>query len=92
MSRNNLFLKAVSINNITEILVAIAGPGGEKKLFGSLIKQTDIAQKVLCSSRSDDYDNSFRGSSPIKPSVIFVLGGPGSGKGTQCECLSKEFG
>ena len=27
-----------------------------------------------------------------KPSVIFVLGGPGSGKGTQCANLVKEFG
>jgi adenylate kinase len=24
--------------------------------------------------------------------IVFVLGGPGSGKGTQCERLSKEFG
>lgn len=24
--------------------------------------------------------------------VIFVLGGPGSGKGTQCEMLAKEYG
>lgn len=24
--------------------------------------------------------------------VIFVLGGPGSGKGTQCERLAKEYG
>lgn len=27
-----------------------------------------------------------------KPPVIFVLGGPGSGKGTQCERLAEEFG
>jgi len=26
------------------------------------------------------------------PNVIFVLGGPGSGKGTQCQLISKEFG
>ena len=26
------------------------------------------------------------------PTVIFVLGGPGSGKGTQCETLVQEFG
>jgi UMP-CMP kinase len=29
--------------------------------------------------------------SPKKPTVIFVLGGPGSGKGTQCQNLVKEF-
>lgn len=28
----------------------------------------------------------------VKPAVIFVLGGPGSGKGTQCERLAKECG
>ncbi|CBJ30430.1 conserved unknown protein [Ectocarpus siliculosus] len=27
-----------------------------------------------------------------KPPVVFVLGGPGSGKGTQCERLAKEYG
>ena len=27
-----------------------------------------------------------------KPQVVFVLGGPGSGKGTQCNNLVKEFG
>jgi UMP-CMP kinase len=29
---------------------------------------------------------------PNKQKVIFVLGGPGAGKGTQCELLSTEFG
>eukprot|EP01132_Coremiostelium_polycephalum_P001442 gene1442-1817_t len=28
----------------------------------------------------------------LKPIVIFVLGGPGSGKGTQCANIVKEFG
>lgn len=28
----------------------------------------------------------------IKPRVIFVLGGPGAGKGTQCEKLSNDYG
>jgi len=27
-----------------------------------------------------------------KPQVVFVLGGPGSGKGTQCANLVNEFG
>lgn len=31
-------------------------------------------------------------SSAVKPTVIFVLGGPGAGKGTQCEKIVKEFG
>lgn len=28
----------------------------------------------------------------MRPNVVFVLGAPGSGKGTQCEKISKEFG
>ncbi|EDO26972.1 predicted protein [Nematostella vectensis] len=31
-------------------------------------------------------------SSASKPVVIFVLGGPGAGKGTQCERIVKEYG
>ncbi|XP_013414444.1 UMP-CMP kinase [Lingula anatina] len=27
-----------------------------------------------------------------KPNVVFVLGGPGAGKGTQCDMIVKEFG
>jgi len=30
--------------------------------------------------------------SSSKPKVIFVLGGPGAGKGTQCVRISKTFG
>ena len=26
------------------------------------------------------------------PKVVFLLGGPGSGKGTECQCLSEEMG
>jgi len=26
------------------------------------------------------------------PEIVFVLGGPGSGKGTQCEKLAQEYG
>ena len=27
-----------------------------------------------------------------KPNVVFVLGAPGSGKGTQCQNIVEEFG
>jgi adenylate kinase family enzyme len=29
---------------------------------------------------------------PEKPQILFVLGGPGSGKGTQCDIMKAEFG
>lgn len=32
------------------------------------------------------------GSSAAGPQVVFVIGGPGSGKGTQCERIANEFG
>eukprot|EP00931_Biecheleriopsis_adriatica_P038098 TRINITY_DN2184_c0_g1_i1.p1 TRINITY_DN2184_c0_g1~~TRINITY_DN2184_c0_g1_i1.p1 ORF type:complete len:1777 (-),score=465.99 TRINITY_DN2184_c0_g1_i1:6-5336(-) len=32
------------------------------------------------------------GPAPGRPQVVFVLGGPGSGKGTQCARISKAFG
>jgi UMP-CMP kinase len=28
----------------------------------------------------------------MKPQIVFVLGGPGAGKGTQCKLISEEFG
>ncbi|EER06491.1 conserved hypothetical protein [Perkinsus marinus ATCC 50983] len=28
----------------------------------------------------------------MAPSVVFVLGGPGAGKGTQCDLIEKEYG
>lgn len=34
----------------------------------------------------------FGGVDDKRPPVIFVLGGPGSGKGTQCQRLAKEYG
>lgn len=30
--------------------------------------------------------------SQVKPNIVFVLGGPGAGKGTQCENIVKQYG
>ena len=38
------------------------------------------------------YDNRGGGSSQQKYEVVFVLGGPGAGKGTQCALLVEEYG
>ncbi len=40
---------------------------------------------------SDGYQVSTTGNVKMQHQVVFVLGGPGSGKGTQCEKLTKEF-
>lgn len=29
---------------------------------------------------------------PEKPQILFVLGGPGSGKGTQCDIMKNDYG
>lgn len=34
----------------------------------------------------------FEPAEPTEPKVVFVLGGPGSGKGTQCAKIVSEFG
>ncbi len=44
------------------------------------------------SKHSGDSDASGGDALPANSSIVFVLGGPGSGKGTQCERLSSTFG
>jgi UMP-CMP kinase len=43
-------------------------------------------------SSSSNSGSALSAAAAHKPSVIFVLGGPGSGKGTQSERLSSTFG
>ena len=31
-------------------------------------------------------------STELKPKVIFILGGPGAGKGTQCGIMTEKYG
>jgi UMP-CMP kinase len=47
---------------------------------------------VSSSSSSSGSSSALSAAAAHKPSVIFVLGGPGSGKGTQSERLSSTFG
>lgn len=44
------------------------------------------------SDSSDDENKKGKNKTKFKPVVVFVLGGPGSGKGTQCEKIVKEYG
>jgi UMP-CMP kinase len=48
------------------------------------------------SYQTSSFAGNFEAGTRIKPSekpkIVFILGGPGAGKGTQCELLAKEFG
>jgi UMP-CMP kinase len=48
------------------------------------------------SHQTSSFTGNFEAGTSIKPSekpkIVFILGGPGAGKGTQCEILAKEFG
>jgi UMP-CMP kinase len=46
---------------------------------------------IVCLSAYTMVDNAHATNTPKKPIVVFVLGGPGSGKGTQCAKIVKEF-
>merc|ERR1712223_1946660 len=53
-----------------------------------------LAKVSSMGSVDDIYANVRRNFVPFvkKPNVVFVLGGPGAGKGTQCSNLVKDFG
>ncbi|XP_047325013.1 probable UMP-CMP kinase 2 isoform X2 [Impatiens glandulifera] len=58
----------------------------------SLIIQTETAYRLKISER---FCSEVNGGSPARdktPFITFVLGGPGSGKGTQCARLAEMFG
>ncbi|KAJ3221237.1 hypothetical protein HK099_003668 [Clydaea vesicula] len=59
--------------------------------FGKTVKISSIpsADEVYNAAREYFIDPRSRGLA--WKNIVFVLGGPGSGKGTQCEKLSKEF-
>ena len=48
-----------------------------------------FAYHKLQQKKSRD-DESSSGAATTKPQVVFVLGGPGAGKGTQCELITKR--
>lgn len=59
----------------------------EVKLVASLMPRFSLSNMHLSGARGR-----FSSSSSVRPSVSFILGGPASGKGTQCEKLALEFG
>ena len=71
----------------------------ETKPIVSIFEQRKILIKIdgmkSVDEISDEVTKQFneRGlASPGKPNVIFVIGGPGCGKGTQCKRIVKNFG
>ena len=58
-----------------------------------VVDRMDAAGKLQRVSAERSVDQVWKETQALfAPSVVFVLGGPGSGKGTQCERISKTFG
>lgn len=57
--------------------------------FGSIKRRTSFRETVCCVAPEDPVYTTKR--ERTRPPVIFVLGGPGCGKGTQCELLKKHY-
>lgn len=52
-----------------------------------------FANGTATATNSTSVSNSMsKNNAPVKPQVVFVLGGPGAGKGTQCANLVRDFG
>lgn len=60
-------------------------------LKSSLNKRNGVFMTTQLFQNLDTKFNSSAASTYLRPKVLFVLGGPGAGKGTQCEMLSNEF-
>lgn len=50
-----------------------------------------ISSKASVEDVYDQSEKLFKNFPVFHPNIVFVLGGPGSGKGTQCAKLAKEF-
>mmetsp|Transcript_2288 Transcript_2288/g.4424 ORF Transcript_2288/g.4424 Transcript_2288/m.4424 type:complete len:893 (+) Transcript_2288:142-2820(+) len=55
---------------------------------------TKAEHKEKCQACQEGGDIEDIQSTPpkVKPNVLFVLGGPGAGKGTQCELITRDYG
>jgi len=64
-----------------------------KNLIRKINAERDV-EEVFADTRTalDAIKDSLKPQVDEKPSAIFVLGGPGSGKGTQCERIIQDFG
>ncbi|KAM0945541.1 putative phosphotransferase with a phosphate group as acceptor [Dioscorea sansibarensis] len=58
--------------------------------MGTTLDATEDVPVAVETSKLQDADESFPGDKKI--TVVFVLGGPGSGKGTQCANIVQHFG
>ena len=89
----------VSLLHIYKFTSSLSTMHFSRSLFKSSIHKSDfkiinpMRMRMLTNSIQDievKFNNSVA-LSYLKPKVVFVLGGPGAGKGTQCELLSNEF-
>jgi len=61
-------------------------------VYADTQKALNVIKDALTKKHKDEPRPDQEGKEEAKPSAIFVLGGPGSGKGTQCERIIADFG
>jgi len=70
--------------------VGMAARGGGDELRALLLGQEVVASTAPVAAPTVPV--AAPAGSLTRPRVVFVVGGPGSGKGTQCERIAKDFG
>lgn len=72
---------------VVGLISAIAARSSRRHGASRNYNRREVAGRVSFASSSTD-----QGQSENKPRVVFVIGGPGSGKGTQCQRIAETFG
>lgn len=80
----------ISVTMLSSTVKALLPPCRQVVAPALCRRQFAAANINKCSS--NNCDSISQRETGIKPKIIFILGGPGSGKGTQSEMLSTEFG
>lgn len=78
----------------TKTVVAAATSGGDNRILGQILALVPKLQQPELNQLQSILAGTANGgaSTSKKPNVVFVLGGPGAGKGTMCTLASEQLG